>query len=218
MEQKKVSPNRLKKQQIVAKLSEKVTRAKGFVFTNYQGLTHKQLEALKKRLKAANADLIVTKNTLLKLALLNSKLEARNSKQYQNSLAEPDPASQENDKNSKHLSVSDFDIRISDFEGPTATLFLYGDTIEPLKQLAKTIKELNLPTVKFGIIDKQTLTSEQVLSLAALPPYNVLIAQLLFQIKAPLFGLHRALGWNIQKLVMTLQQIKNQKSKIKNTN
>ena len=212
MEEKKVSPNRFKKQQIVAKLSEKLAKSKGLVFTNYQGLTHKQLEVLKNKLKAANAELVVTKNTLLKLSLLNSKLEIRSSKQYQNSLAEPDPASQENDKNLKHLSVSDFGFRISDFEGPTATLFLYGDPIAPLKQLAKTIRELNLPTVKLGIIDGKNLTSDEVMKLAALPPYNVLIAQLLFQMRAPLFGLHRALGWNIQRLVMTLKAIETKKS------
>ena len=198
MEEKKVSQNRLKKQQIVAELSDKLAKSKGLVFTNYQGLTHVQLEKLKKALKQANAELVVTKNTLLKLAL---------------------------DKVSKDKKVSNvpkgerspFDtFGTSDtsdtFRNPTATLFLYADPIAPLKQLAKTIKELNLPTVKFGIIDKQTLTSEQVLSLAALPPYNVLIAQLLFQMKAPLYGLHRALTWNLRQLVITLNAIERKKS------
>ena len=41
------------------------------------------------------------------------------------------------------------------FEQPTATLFIYGDIVEPLKNLAKTSKELGLPTVKFGILDKK---------------------------------------------------------------
>lgn len=185
MEQKKVSPNRLKKEQIVAKLADKVSRAKGFVFTNYQGLTHVQLENLKRKVKAANAELVVTKNTLLKLALQKVSLE----------------------KVSKDKTSDTFDT----FRNPTATLFLYGEPIEPLKQLAKTIKELNLPTVKFGIIDKQTLTSEQVLTLAALPPYDVLITQLLFQMKAPLYRLHHALNWNLQKLVLTLKALEEKK-------
>jgi len=198
MEEKKVSPNRLKKQQIVAKLSEKVTRAKGFVFTNYQGLTHVQLEKLKKALKQTNAELVVTKNTLLYIALGKVAKEPKETKETQGKKT----------SGSSVPSVSS----ITSLEGPTATLFLYADPIAPLKQLAKTIKELNLPTVKFGIIDKQTLTSEQVLSLAALPPYNVLIAQLLFQMKAPIYGLHRALSWNIQKFVMTLKAIQKTKA------
>ena len=185
MEQKKVSPNRAKKEQIVAELSEKVNRAKGLVFANYQGLSHKQIEALKKALKKADAEFAVTKNTLLKLAL--------------------------------KVHSSKFIVQ-SSIEGPTATLFLYGDPIEPLKALAKTIKELNLvsPTlghsIKFGIIDGENLNSEQVTRLASLPSRDILIAQLLFQMKAPIYGLHRALSWNVQKLVLTLSVIQETKA------
>jgi len=190
----KISPNRQKKEQIVAKLSEKLAKSKGLVFTNYQGLTHVQLEKLKKALKLVNAELVVTKNTLLKLALQKVSLEKVS-------------------KDGKVSNVpkgerSPFDT----FRNPTATLFLYADPIEPLKQLAKTIRELNLPTIKLGIIDGKNLTSEQILSLAALPPYNVLIAQLLFQMKAPLYGLHRALTWNLRQLVITLNAIERKKS------
>lgn len=111
----RVGASRAKKEQIVAKLSEKVTKAKCLVFTNYQGLTHKQIENLKRKLKTGSAELVVTKNTLLSLSL-----------------------------------------KISNFlEGPTATLFIYGDPSEPLKQLAQSIKQFNLPSVKFGILDKK---------------------------------------------------------------
>ena len=171
----KISPNRQKKEQIVAKLSEKAARAKGLVFTNYQGLTHVQLEKLKKALKQANAELVVTKNTLLKLALGKVAKEPKETKETQ--------------------------------QDPTATLFLYADPIEPLKALAKTIKELNLPAIKFGIVENQVLTAEQVLKLAALPSREILLAQLIFEMKAPLFGLHRALGWEIQRFVLTLKAI-----------
>lgn len=181
--------SRAKKEQIVASLSEKVSRAKGLVFANYQGLSHKQIEGLKKSIKPLDAELSVTKNTLLMLAL--------------------------------KVQGSKFKIQ-SSFEGPTATLFLYGDPIEPLKQLAKTIKELNLlipnnidkggPAIKFGILDGQSLTSEQVVTLSALPSRNVLIAQVVGQMKSPIYGLRRALGWNIQRLVLTLNAI--QKTKV----
>lgn len=195
---KKISPNRQRKEKIVALLTDKVSRSKGMVFINYQGLTHKQLEDLKKRVKAANAELVVTKNTLLKLALLNSKLEARNS---------------------KHLSVSDF-------QRPTATLFLYADPIEPLRQLAKTIKEFNLPfglaqaglAIKFGILDQEALTSEQVLKISALPSRQILLTQLVFSLKSPISRFHRSLNWNLQKFVMTLRAIESQNSKSQKLN
>lgn len=177
MEEKKVSPNRLKKQQIVAKLSDKLAKSKGLVFANYQGLTHKQLEALKKAVKPLEADLVITKNTLLL----------------------------------RSLQTSNFKLPTSNFEGPTATLFLYADPIEPLRQLAKTIRELNLPSIKFGIVENQVLTTEQVLRLASLPPRDILIAQFIGMMKLPIYKLHRALSWNIQRLVLTLKDIEKKK-------
>ena len=198
----RIGASRAKKEKIVAELSEKVTRSKGMVFTSYQGLTHKQLENLRKAVKALDADFVATKNTLLKLALLNSKHETRNSKQIQNS----------NDKNSKNLSVSDFGFRISDFQGATATLFLYADPIMPLKELAKSIKEFNLPSIKFGILDGQQMSSEQILKLSTLASRETLLTQLVFSLKSPISGFHRALAWNMQRFVMTLGAIKDKKT------
>ncbi len=65
----KVSNNRKKKEQIVAELLQKVEKAKGIIFTDYQGLTHQQIEGLKKSLKSMESEYINTKNTLLLIAL-----------------------------------------------------------------------------------------------------------------------------------------------------
>lgn len=85
-----MSKNRQKKEAIVAELTDKVQKAQSLVFTNYQGLTHPQLEQLKKKLKVLNADLVVTKNTLLKRAIEGSNF------QFSIFPAERDPASQDN--------------------------------------------------------------------------------------------------------------------------
>ena len=177
-----MSKNREKKQKIIAEIAEKVKKAKALVFANYTGMTHVQLENLKKALKATDADLVVTKNTLLARSLQtqNSKLKTQN------------------------------------FEGPTVTLFAYSDVMLPLKELAKTIKLLKLPVVKFGFFDGKNITAEEIIRLSVLPSREVLLSQLVFSLKSPIFGLHRALSWNIEKLVMTLSEIKNQKSNIKN--
>ena len=175
----KVTAGRQKKEQIVAEISEKASRAKGLVFTNYQGLTHKQLEALKKAIKPLDGEFVVAKNSLVLRSLEEAKIKIEN----------PDS-----------------------LEGPTGTMFLYGDIVEPLKRLAKTIKELNMPSIKFGILENQALTSEQVLKLAALPSRDVLLAQLVGGLKSPIFGLHRALNWNLQKVVLTLKAVEGTKS------
>lgn len=98
------------------------------------------------------------------------------------------------------------------FNKPTAALFIYGDVVEPLKLLNKTIKELKLPEIKFGYLDKKVVSDKDVVTIATLPPIEVLRAQLLGQMNAPIQGLHRALSWNMQSLVMTLNAIKEQKS------
>ena len=173
-EEKKISSNRQKKVDIVTGLTEKFGKAKAIVFTNYQGITHKQLEGFKKAIKPLNAEYVVAKNSLLTIALSENKIK----------LSEEQA-----------------------LDGQTGTLFLYDDVISPLKALAKTIKELNLPSVKFGIMENDFISGEQVLKLSTLPTKEVLLAQLVGGLKGPIFGLHRTLSWNLQKLVMTLNAV-----------
>lgn len=176
---KKNSKNRQKKEGIVAEISEKVTKAKGMVFTNYQGLTHQQLERFKKALRTLEADFVITKNTLLKRALQGKEI------------------SQEN---------------LDKFKQATGTLFLYNDPIGPLKELAKLIKEVKMPTIKFGFLDGKSLTENDVLKLSTLPPLPILRSQLVGQLQSPIAGLHRSLNWNLQKFVMTLKAIETNKA------
>lgn len=193
MNDKKISPNRQKKEKIVEKLQDKVTKSKGLVFTSYQGLTHKQLENLKKAVKALEAEFVATKNTLLKIAV--------------------EKASQASSNGLKALDA---------FKNATATLFLYGDPVLPLKELVKTIKEFNLlaspsgpkggPAIKFGILEGKTLTSDELIKLSALPSQQTLLTQLVVELKSPISGFHRALSWNIQKLVLALNAVKNTKA------
>ncbi len=178
-EAKTVSANRQKKEAIVAETNDKAKRATAVVFTNYEGMTHLQMEALRKSLKAVNAELAVTKNTLLKIALADSGFAD----------AAKDQA----------------------FEQPTATIYTYGDPVAALKELAKSVKTLKLPVVKFGIFEGRVLSEKEVETLATLPPKEVLIAQFVGTLKSPIFGLHRALNWNLQKFVMTISAIEKSK-------
>ena len=178
----KVSANRQKKIETVAKLNEKLASAKAVVFTNYQGLTHKQLERLKKAIKPMQAEYVVAKNSLVLRAMTENKIKV------------------DDEKN---------------FEGPTGTLLIYDDIAGPLKALAKMIKELNIPSVKFGVMDGANLTSEQILKISALPSKETLLIQVVIGLKSPIYGLHRALNWNLQKLVMTLSAVASTKPAIK---
>jgi large subunit ribosomal protein L10 len=174
----KVSQNRQKKEQLVAELSEKVGKSTAIVFANYQGLTHQQLETMKRNLKKIDAEFVAVKNTLLERALIGKV---------------------DKETTDKH------------FHQPTGALFIYKDIVDPLKELAKTIKTFQMPVIKFGIVEGNVVTGEQVTKIASLPPLPVLQAQLLGQMKAPISGLHRALNWNLQSLVTTLNAIKDKK-------
>jgi large subunit ribosomal protein L10 len=169
---------RARKETLIGEFSEKVQKSKGMVFTNYQGMTHHQIEGLKKALKKIESDYVITKNRLMLRTLDGITLS---------------------DEEKNH------------FQQPTATLFIYNDIVEPLKALTKTVKELKLPLIKFGILDGKAISGTDVTKLAALPPMPVLRAQLLGQMQSPIQGLHRALSWNMQSLVMTLNAIKDKK-------
>ncbi len=175
----KTSANRQKKVAVVAELNEKVAKAKAMVFTNYTGLTHKQLEEFKRTIKKSDAEFAVTKNTLLKRSLVENKLETGE------------------DKN---------------FDKPTGAIFLYGDIVTPLKTLAKMMKDIEKPQIKFGILDGKLVDARQVMKLSTLPSKEVLLGQLVGMMNAPIQGLHRALSWNLQKFVMTLKAVEAKKA------
>lgn len=63
------SSNQSKKAVIVDEISSLVKDSKGFVLTDYRGMSVAQSQDFKKRLKESGATLMVTKNTLLKRAL-----------------------------------------------------------------------------------------------------------------------------------------------------
>jgi large subunit ribosomal protein L10 len=60
---------RERKEQIVAELVEKLNGTQGVVFADYKGLTHKQLEDLKRELKKMDATIVIAKNSLVKISL-----------------------------------------------------------------------------------------------------------------------------------------------------
>lgn len=66
---------RVQKIDAVQNISEKLSKAKAVVFTDYKGLTMKQLSALRKQLRDQNAEFSITKNSLLTLALPASNFQ-----------------------------------------------------------------------------------------------------------------------------------------------
>jgi large subunit ribosomal protein L10 len=95
--------------------------------------------------------------------------------------------------------------------GPTATLMAFGDEVAPIKALVTFAKEQELPTVKAGLLGDTVLSVSQIQALAALPSREVLLAQVVGTIKAPLTGMVNVLQGNIRGLVYALAAIRDQR-------
>ncbi|HEY4694984.1 MAG TPA: 50S ribosomal protein L10 [Candidatus Nanoarchaeia archaeon] len=68
MDEEKKPASRIKKEQTVAQLREKLSRAKTVVLADQSGLSVSKIGELKKKLKGVDAEILVAKNTLLKIA------------------------------------------------------------------------------------------------------------------------------------------------------
>ena len=80
------------------------------------------------------------------------------------------------------------DALLALLEGPTAIAFVEadGDPAAVAKALADAAKETKVLTLRGGVLSGQPLSAEDVASLAALPPLDVLKGQLVGVIVAPL--------------------------------
>lgn len=97
--------------------------------------------------------------------------------------------------------------------GPVGIGFLSQDVSTSVKSILNFAKANELFVIKAGLIDGQAVTAEGLKAIAALPSREVLLAQLLGTIQAPLRGLMTVMRGNTQKLVYTLHALEEQRAK-----
>ena len=168
-----------RKVKLLDSLASDLEGAKAVILTDYSGLTHKQLEDLRRQLRPLKASYTIVKNRLLGKAIKD--------KQF----------------------TSDAQLEV---DGPTAALIAHEDEITPLKALAKFIKESTKPEIKMGIFFGKIFSKDEVTKLATLPSRDVLRGTVVGTLKSPLYGLHRSLQWNLNRLVWTLNAVKEKKA------
>ncbi len=88
------------------------------------------------------------------------------------------------------MGIKDYDAKM--FEGTTAVAFS-NDEVAPAKVFCKHSKDLNKMAVKFGIVNGQIKSKEEIEELSKLPSKDVLIAMLLGTLNAPISAMARAL-------------------------
>ncbi len=91
-------------------------------------------------------------------------------------------------------------------EGPMALAFGYDDIVNTAKALNQYIKSAALSLqIRGGLLGDRILLPEEVISLANLPPREVLISKLIGQLQAPVATLHNTINLPLQGLLNVLQ-------------
>jgi large subunit ribosomal protein L10 len=108
------------------------------------------------------------------------------------------------------LALKNASISVDDalLDGPTATLFSFGDEIAPIKILTKALKDNNIGEVKAGLLNGEVMDKYKVQKLASLPSKDELRGKTVGVLVAPLHGIVGVLQANLRNLVYALDQIK----------
>lgn len=162
------------KVQEVAELNQIITGSTSTILASYQNLSVKDASNLRKKLREAEAQFRVVKNTLLRLAA-------------QGTDAEP---------------------MVSELAGPTAMATTATDPVAMAKALVDFARESKgLISIKSGVVDGQVISAESVQALSAIPPKQILYAQVVGGLQSPITGLVGTLQSTLAQLTMTLQAI-----------
>jgi Ribosomal protein L10 len=167
------------KHEVLAETGDLISRSQAVLLTEYRGLTVPQMNDLRKSLREKDADFSVVKNTLFKRAVTGGDS------------ADIDPQ---------------LDAALN---GPTAAVFALGDPVPAAKVVTDYIaNNRNTPlAIKGGWLGGQFYSPKQVEQLSKVPPREVLIAQMLGSLNAPVTGLVGTLNGIISNFVFTLQAV-----------
>jgi large subunit ribosomal protein L10 len=165
------------KREIVSKLREDLSGIKSVFICDFNGLTVAKDTQLRRKMRETGAEYAVIKNTLLKLAFVDSEF------------------SQVGDK----------------LTGNTALAYHREDVVALAKLIKDFAKENEAFKFKAGVVEGKVLELSQLEQLANMPSKEVLISKLMYMLNYPVQGMVTALSGITRKLVVALDQIKQQK-------
>lgn len=165
----------------VDNLTKDLKEAKSLILVNYTGLDVKGQQELKKRLGEVDSYMVVVKNTLLKRAATEAKLDK-------------DVLTDEVLSGQTALIVANGDsVAPIQVLGKFTKEFGVGDGGAT-------------PKFKVGIVDGMFQDASNLTKLSTLPSRDILLSQLLGTLMSPMYGLTGTLNGNLQKLVYILDQ------------
>ena len=172
---------RKKKEEIFEKMTDTWKEAKSLVFYNYSAMNDESLTEFRKIVNDAECSAYVTKNTLFRKTAQNVGIE--------------------------------FDKVLEKviFTGMTGVVYSKDDPLLAPKIVKDFTKGKKTPTIKGGFFEGKLLTKEQVITLASVPPREVLLGQVAFCMNGPMRNMAIVLNNTITKLCWALNAVKDQK-------
>ncbi|MBP7819344.1 50S ribosomal protein L10 [Candidatus Gracilibacteria bacterium] len=94
-------------------------------------------------------------------------------------------------------------------EGPVALAFCMDDEVAAAKAIKDAAKELDTLGLLGGFMEGRVLSQKEATQLADVPPFEVLMSQLVRAMKSPISGFHGALHGTLRNFVGVLDAVKN---------
>ena len=188
-------PNTLKKY-AVKNLRTKLSKAKSLILTDFTGLNANQSNDLRKRIADSGGEVLVAKNSLIKIALKEEKIESKELN---------------NDFTGQIATI----IAYEDSVAPIKVLFEFIKTLEAPK-ISKASLQVNkiFLRIKGALIDGVYNTAQMVEVLSKLPSRIELLTKVVSSLKSPLVGITNVLNGPQRKLVYVMQAISEKKKEV----
>jgi large subunit ribosomal protein L10 len=106
---------------------------------------------------------------------------------------------------------SGYDEMKTYFTGPSAIAYSYDDPSAPARIISRFAKDHEKPQIRMSIFEGVFYGPDKVAKIAALPSKNELLSQIVGGMKSPMQGFVGSLNGLLQKLVRTLDAVKNSK-------
>jgi large subunit ribosomal protein L10 len=166
----------------VKQIKERLENAKSIVLIDYKGINIEEVDELRNRMRNANVDYFVSKNTFIKIALNDLGITA-----LDDSLIGPTAVA----------------LSLEDEVAPAREMAKFKKDITSDK---------DFPSFKIGYVAGELMDSEQLVKLSKLPSKEALISMVLQGFNAPISGFVGALSGIIRNFVYTIDAIAKQKT------
>jgi len=169
------------KEDAVKVIKDRLDNAKSIVLIDYKGINIEEVDELRNRLRNADVDYFISKNTFIKLALNELGI-----KEFDEHLSGPTA------------------VAISKVDEVAAAR-------ELAKFKKDIMEDKDFPKFKIGLVGKDIMDVSQLEQLAGLPSKEVLLSMVLQGFNAPINGFVGALSGILRKFVYAIDTIAKQK-------